>query len=76
MGLRGHRRRQAELRLLLDTAWVDYAPVFTEADGSALVPDSAWQRLNRLVVRAALPPVRLHYLRYPAAGLTYRRPRT
>ena len=70
--LRAHRRRQAELRLLLGTAWVDSGLVFTKADGSALVPDSASQRFDRLVVRAGLPPVRLHDLRHLAASLTYR----
>ncbi len=70
--LRAHRRRQAELRLLLGTAWVDSGLVFTEADGSALVPDSASQRFDRLAVRAGLPPVRLHDLRHLAASLTYR----
>ena len=66
-----HRRRQAALRLLLGSAWVDTGRVFTKADGSALVPDSASQRFDRLVVRAGLPPVRLHDLRHLAASLTY-----
>ncbi|MCW2538035.1 MAG: phage integrase [Modestobacter sp.] len=46
--------------------------MFTKADGSALVPDSASQRFDRLVVRSGLPPVRLHDLRHLAASLTYR----
>ena len=70
--LRAHRRRQSELRLLLGSAWVDTGLVFTKADGSALVPDSASQRFDRLVVRAGLPPVRLQGLRHLAASLTYR----
>ncbi len=70
--LRAHRRRQSELRLLLGLAWVDTGLVFTKADGSALVPDSASQRFDRLVVRSGLPPVRLHDLRHLAASLTYR----
>jgi integrase len=70
--LRAHRRRQAELRLLLGSAWVDTGLVFIKADGSALVPDSASQRFDRLVVRSGLPPVRLHDLRHLAASLTYR----
>jgi integrase len=70
--LRTHRRRQAELRLLLGSAWVDSGLVFTKADGSALVPDSVSQRFDRLVIRTGLPPVRLHDLRHLAASLTYR----
>jgi integrase len=70
--LRARKRRQAELRLLLGPAWVDSGLVFTKADGSALVPDSASQRFDRLVARAGLPPVRLHDLRHLAASLTYR----
>lgn len=70
--LRAYRRRQAELRLLLGAAWVDTGLVFTKADGSALVPDSVSQRFDRLVIRAGLPPVRLHDLRHLAASLTYR----
>ncbi len=70
--LRAHRRHQSQLRLLLESAWVDTGLVFTKADGSALVPDSASQRFDRLVLRAGLPPVRLHDLRHLAASLTYR----
>ena len=70
--LRAHRRRQAELRLLLGSAWVDTGLVFTKADGSALVPDSSSQRFDRLVIRTGLPPVRLHDFRHLAASLTYR----
>ena len=70
--LRAHRRRQAELRLLLGSAWVDTGLVFTKADGAALVPDSVSQRFDRLVIRAGLPPVRLHDLRHLAASLPYR----
>jgi integrase len=70
--LRAHRRRQAELRLLLGSAWVDTGLVFAKADGSALVPDSVSQRFDRLVIRTGLPPVRLHDLRHLAASLTYR----
>ena len=68
--LRAHRRRQAELRLLFGGAWVDTGLVFTKADGSALVPDSVSRRFDGLVVRAGLPPVRLHDLRHLAASLT------
>jgi hypothetical protein len=70
--LRPHRRRQTELRLRLGSAWVDTGLVFTKADGSAVVPDSASQRFDRLVIRSGLPPVRLHDLRHLAASLTYR----
>ena len=70
--LRAHRRRKSELRLLLGSAWIDTGLVFTKADESALVPDSASQRFDRLVVRSGLPPVRLHDLRHLAASLTYR----
>jgi len=70
--LRTHRRRQAELRLLLGSAWIDTGLVFTKADGAALVPDSVSQRFDRLVIRTGLLPVRLHDLRHLAASLTYR----
>jgi integrase len=74
--LRSRRRRQAELWLLLGASWVDTELVFAKADGAALVPDSVSQRFDRLVIRAGLPPVRLHDLRHLAAGLTYRATRT
>jgi hypothetical protein len=45
----------------------------SKAGGSAVVPDSASQRFDRLVVRAGLAPVPLHDLRHLAASLTYRR---
>jgi integrase len=70
--LRAHRRRQAELRLLLGSAWVDTGLVFTKADGAALMPESVSQRFDRLMIRAGVPPVRLHDLRPLAASLTYR----
>src|SRR4051812_31103321 len=70
--LRAWKRQQAELRLLLVPAWGDCGLVLTKADGSALVPDSASQRFDRLVARAGLPPVRLHDLWHLAAPLTYR----
>jgi hypothetical protein len=69
--LRAWKRRQAEFRLLLGPAWLDSGRVFTKADGSALVPDSASQLLDRLVASTGLPPVRLHDLRHLAASLTY-----
>jgi hypothetical protein len=68
--LRAHQRRQAALRLLLGSAWVDTGLVFAKADGSALVPDSVSQRFDRLVIRTTLPPVRLHDLRHLAASTT------
>ena len=70
--LRAHRRREAELRLLMGSTWVDTGMVFAKADGSALVPDSVSQRFDRLVIRPGLSPVRLHDLRHLAASLTYR----
>nr|WP_246405953.1 tyrosine-type recombinase/integrase [Modestobacter versicolor] len=40
--------------------------------GPRWCPDSVSQRFDRLVVRAGLPPVRLHDLRHLAASLAYR----
>lgn len=52
-----HRRRQAELRLLLGSAWVETGLMFAEADGAAR-PGQRSQRFDRLVIHAGLPPVR------------------
>jgi len=46
--------------------------VFTREDGTALDPNSASDRFDRLVKLSGPPPIRLHDLRHTAASLTYR----
>ncbi len=67
--LKGHRRTQAEARLLWGSAWLDFGFVFTREDGSPLNLDSVSQRFDRLVARTGMPPIRLHDLRHVAATL-------
>ncbi len=67
--LRDQRAAQEAERDLWAEAWTDSGRVFTKEDGTPLNPDSVSQRFDRLVVRHALPPVRLHDLRHGAATL-------
>lgn len=62
--LRGWRTQQTTERLAMGAGWPDHDLVFTWPDGSVIHPDVVTRTFNRLVVRAGLPPLRLHALRH------------
>ncbi|OLB80081.1 MAG: hypothetical protein AUI14_08120 [Actinobacteria bacterium 13_2_20CM_2_71_6] len=72
--LRRHARRQRAERAAFSAAgrpWQDTGYVFTRPDGTPLHPDYVTQRFRILVIRAGLPPIRLHDLRHGAATLAH-----
>ncbi|GAA2845431.1 site-specific integrase [Actinoplanes cyaneus] len=72
--LRLHRRRQERHHIRRDAAAKPYLPsgyVFTRPDGAPFHPGYFTQRLQLLIDRAGLPPVRLQDLRHGAASLAH-----
>jgi integrase len=71
--LRRHNRRQQAEHAAAQAGrpWRELGYVFTRPDGSPLHPDYVSQRFCILVVRAGLPPIRLHDLRHGAATLAH-----
>ncbi|MCM4083044.1 tyrosine-type recombinase/integrase [Paractinoplanes hotanensis] len=72
--LRLHRRRQQRHHERRDAADKPYLPsgyVFTRPDGAPFHPGYFTQRLQLLIDRADLPPVRLQDLRHGAASLAH-----
>jgi integrase len=67
--LRDHRRRQAERRLQLGSAWHDHGLVYCREDGSMIDPGSVSHRLERVLKDASLPKIRVHDLRHTTATL-------
>jgi integrase len=67
--LRAHRAAQMAERAEWGDLWTDTGKVFTREDGTALHPETATMRFERLAFRAGLPPIRLHDLRHVAATL-------
>ena len=67
--LRAHRRKQLEERLAWGTAWVDTGFVFVRENGEPLHPETITSMFRTLVVRAAVPKIRLHDLRHTSASL-------
>jgi integrase len=65
--LRSHRAAQLAEQAEWDDLWTDTGLVFTREDGTALHPETAAMRFERLAFRAGLPPIRLHDLRHVAA---------
>jgi integrase len=66
--LREHRAQQVHCRLAAPT-WVDLDLVFTNDGGLPLVAVTLRKYLDRLLVQASLPRVRLHGLRHSMATL-------
>lgn len=62
MALRDHRQRQA-------AAPVSGAYIFTQGDGQALHPTTAWRALQTVLSKAGLPAMPFHALRHTAASL-------
>jgi hypothetical protein len=67
--LRAHQAAQIAERAEWGDLWTDTGKVFTREDGTALHPETAPMRFERLAFRAGLPPIRLHDLRHVAATL-------
>lgn len=66
--LRGHRRTQAEQRLLIGAGWHDHDLVFASPTGEPWAPDSISQAFDRAVARSGLPALHFHGLRHPHAS--------
>jgi integrase len=68
--LRGHRRRQAEQRLVAGAAWRDEGLVFADEVGAPVAP---WRLVDTEMARAmreaGVPVIRFHDLRHTAATL-------
>jgi integrase len=64
--IRGH---QIEQSLAANGTWKETGYIFTEADGSPVVPDKVTQDFARIVSRGGLPHLTLHGLRHAHAAL-------
>jgi integrase len=71
-GLRAHRRRQNEERLVWDGAWTETGLVFVRPDGSAIHPQRLSQWFAQHVRHAGLPKIRLHDVRHSYATAVIR----
>ncbi len=71
-GLRDHRRRQVEERLMLGKGWQDHDLVFCKVDGEPLHPERFSREFARRVERYDLPKLTLHGLRHTWATLALR----
>src|SRR5262249_56261891 len=67
--LRQHKARQAEEKLLLGPGYVDHGLVFCKVDGCPISPTTLNKELNRVLVQAGLPHVRVHDARHTFATL-------
>ena len=67
--MHGIRGRQIEQRLSVGDAWRESGYVFTEVDGSPIVPDKVTQDFARVVKRSGLPYLSFHGLRHVHATL-------
>jgi len=67
--MHGIRGRQMEQRLSVGDAWREFGYVFTEEDGSPIVPDKVTQDFARVVKRLGLPYLSFHGLRHVHATL-------
>ncbi|MDQ3784417.1 MAG: site-specific integrase [Actinomycetota bacterium] len=68
-GLRAHRARQLEERLLIGAGWQDLGLAFSKVTGEPLHPDRFSREFDRRVKRSGLPRIRLHDLRHTWATL-------
>jgi integrase len=67
--LREHQDAQIDFRSRLGISLTDSDLVFSQADGSPLIPHSVTQAWRRLVTKLGLKGVRLHDLRHTHASL-------
>lgn len=68
-GLKEHRKRQAQERLLVGSGWCDLGLVFCRVDGSLLRPGHFSRAFTRHIRRLGLRPIPLHGLRHGWATL-------
>jgi integrase len=68
-GLKEHRKRQAQERLLMGAGWSDYGLVFCRVDGSPLRPGHFSRSFTRHIRRLGLQPIPLQGLRHGWATL-------
>lgn len=66
-GLKAHKRRMIAERMAAGLGWDEQALVFTEADGSRIMPDLFTDQFHKLAKEAGLPRIRLHDLRHSYA---------
>jgi integrase len=66
-GLRAHRARQLQERLLVGAGYRDRDLVFARPDGEPWNPDSVGRAFARAIKRTTLPRIRLHDLRHTHA---------
>jgi integrase len=64
-----HRKRQLAERLVSGSCWEDNDLVFCREDGRPLEHSTVHDRLQRSLLRAKLPRIRIHDLRHTAASL-------
>jgi integrase len=69
--LHAHRQRQRRLYGGCGRVWRESGYVFTRPDGQPYHPNYLTHRLQYLIKRCGLPPVRLHDLRHGAASLAH-----
>ena len=69
VGLRAHRLRQREARLLAGSRWQEHGFVFTTKHGTPLDAWAAIRAFKGLLKAAGLPNVRFHDLRHTSATL-------
>jgi integrase-like protein len=69
--LRAHRSRQSRQYARTGQAWRETGHVFIRPDGQPYHPNYFTHRLQYLIKRGGLPPVRLHDLRHGAASLAH-----
>jgi integrase len=67
--LRGHRARQAAVRLEMGPEYQDDGFVFAGPDGAPLKPTTVSRRFERLVEKSGLPRITLHGLRHSWATI-------
>jgi integrase len=67
--MHGIRGLQMEQQLSVGDAWREFGYVFTEEDGSPIVPDQVTQDFARVVKRLGLPYLSFHGLRHVHATL-------
>jgi integrase len=69
--LRAHHSWQSRRYARYGRAWRETGYVFTRPDGQPYHPNYFTHRLQYLIKRCGLPPVRLHDLRHGAASLAH-----
>lgn len=67
--LRGHKARQAAVRLEMGPEYRDLGFVFAGIDGAPMNPTTVSRRFNRLVEQSGLPRITLHGLRHSWATI-------